>query len=220
MSALLFLIFLATVTNGTLAGASMDTALVKLPARRRIGAVAYARFARGNDLGNGLFVYPIWAVLATLLVFSSTILGFADGAAVRVLIALSASSGTSILHFIATSRAAPIMLSLGKMNDDERVLAAKLDRFARWHGARAILQVLAFLSVLWALVSLPGCVSRLPESMNMSPSVESEVRCGVPDTRSAHAITVGSPVRLDTLLFAPHETWPFRVGRASGNIPE
>ena len=52
MSAFVILLVLAVVFNGLLAGTSFDTALVKLPARRRIGARAYAVFARGNDLGN------------------------------------------------------------------------------------------------------------------------------------------------------------------------
>ena len=42
---------LAVIENGFLAGVSFDVALVKLPTRRRIGPVAYAQFARGNDLG-------------------------------------------------------------------------------------------------------------------------------------------------------------------------
>jgi len=58
MSLLLWLIVIATVLNGGLAGVSLEGSLVKLPARRRIGVVAYATFARGNDLGNGLVVYP------------------------------------------------------------------------------------------------------------------------------------------------------------------
>ena len=152
MSAVFVLIVLAVAINGMLAGASLEAALVKLPARKRIGALAYARFARGNDLGNGLFVYPTWAILATLLVFAATAVSFAAGSTVRVLVALSASSAASVLHFGATSRAAPVMLSIGKTPDDEGVLAAKLDRFARWHAVRTVFQVLAFLLVLWALV--------------------------------------------------------------------
>ncbi len=59
MSLVVFLIALTRAINGLLAGLNTDTALVKLPARRRIGAVAYATCARGNDLGNGLVVYPL-----------------------------------------------------------------------------------------------------------------------------------------------------------------
>lgn len=44
------------------------------------------------------------------------------------------------------------MLSIGKAPDVESVLAAKLDRFTRWHGVRAVFQVLAFFFALWALI--------------------------------------------------------------------
>ena len=40
MSLVVLLIAIATAINGLLSGLNMDTALVKLPARRRIGAVA------------------------------------------------------------------------------------------------------------------------------------------------------------------------------------
>src|SRR5215472_13895577 len=35
--------------------------------------IAYAPFAHGNDLGNGLVVYPVWAVSAALLTLIATI---------------------------------------------------------------------------------------------------------------------------------------------------
>ena len=69
MNLVISLLALATAINGLLAGLNVDTALVKLPARRRIGVVAYATFARGNDLGNGLVVYPLLGVGAALLTF-------------------------------------------------------------------------------------------------------------------------------------------------------
>jgi len=49
MNLVMFLLAFAVAINGLLAGLNVDTALVKLPARRRIGAVAYATFARGNE---------------------------------------------------------------------------------------------------------------------------------------------------------------------------
>jgi hypothetical protein len=74
MALLVALIVAATALTGLLAGLSFDGALVKLPARHRIGAVAYATYARGNDLDNGLWVYPstaIGAALASVLEASS-----------------------------------------------------------------------------------------------------------------------------------------------------
>jgi len=145
------LIILATAMNGLLSGLNVDTALVKLPARRRIGAVAYATFARGNDLGNGLMVYPLLGVGAALLTLLATALAYVERSPMEVLLLLSLASLLSILHTFATTRAAPVMLSIKDTPDDEAILTAKLDRFARWHTVRATFQVAAFFVLLWAL---------------------------------------------------------------------
>ncbi|MBA2681583.1 MAG: DUF1772 domain-containing protein [Ktedonobacteraceae bacterium] len=152
MNLMLFLLVLATATNGLLAGLNVDTALVKLPARRRIGAVAYAIFARGNDLGNGLVVYPLLGIGAALLTVASTVIAFAERTSMELVLLLSLASLLSLLHTFATTRAAPVMLSLKDTPDDAALLKAKLDRFARWHAIRATFQVLAFFVLLWALV--------------------------------------------------------------------
>jgi hypothetical protein len=152
MSLVVFLIAIATAINGLLSGLNMDTALVKLPARQRIGAVAYATFARGNDLGNGLIVYPLLGVGAALLTLLATALANAERSPMEVLLLLSLASLLSILHTFATTRAAPVMLSIKGIPDDEAILTSKLDRFARWHTVRATFQVLAFFVLLWALV--------------------------------------------------------------------
>jgi hypothetical protein len=143
---------LATAFNGLLAGLNVDTALVKLPTRRRIGVQAYATFARGNDLGNGRVVYPLLGVGAALLTIVATLLAFAEQAPTAVLLPLFLATVLSLLHTVATTRAAPVMLSLKTAPDVEAVLSAKLDRFARWHALRALFQVLAFFALLWALV--------------------------------------------------------------------
>jgi hypothetical protein len=152
MTLLLALIIAATALNGLLAGMSFDGALVKLPARRRIGAVAYATFARGNDLGNGLWVYPSTAISAAVLAILATIVAYAEHASAVLLVPLSIATLISVGHFLATSQAAPIMLRVGKTADDETLLAPLLDRFARWSEVRATLQVLTFFVMLWALV--------------------------------------------------------------------
>lgn len=152
MNFVLFLLVVATAINGLLAGLNVDTALVKLPARRRIGAVAYATFARGNDLGNGLLVYPSLGIGAVLLTVLAIVFAFVSHARMEVVLPLSLATLLSLLHTFATTRAAPIMLSLKDTPDDEALLSAKLDRFARWHMVRATLQVLAFFVLLWMLV--------------------------------------------------------------------
>ena len=154
MNLVLLLLGIATAINGLLAGLNMDTALVKLPARQRIGVVAYAAFARGNDLGNGLVVYPLLGVGAALLTVLTTLFAFMSQERMVVLLALSLATLLSLLHTSATTRAAPLMLSLKTTPDDEALLSAKLDRFAHWHAVRATLQVLAFFLLVWALMVL------------------------------------------------------------------
>ncbi len=152
MNLVLLLLGIATAINGLLAGLNVDTALVKLPARRRIGAVAYATFARGNDLGNGLLVYPLLGVGAALLTVLTTLFAFLSQERMEVLLLLSLATLLSLLHTGATTRAAPLMLSLKTNPDDEALVSAKLDRFAHWHALRATLQVLAFFLLVWALM--------------------------------------------------------------------
>jgi NADP-dependent 3-hydroxy acid dehydrogenase YdfG len=50
---LVFLIA-ATATSGLLAGASLDQSSKQLPARHRIGAIAFSRYSQAADLGNGI----------------------------------------------------------------------------------------------------------------------------------------------------------------------
>lgn len=152
MTLLLAVIVVATALNGMLGGASFEGAVVKLPTRRRIGPLAYATFARGSDLGNGLWVYPPWAISAALLTFAATLVAVVEQQPLGLVAPLGIASLTSVGHFVATSQAAPIMLRVKDVPNDEILLARLLDRFARWHALRAALQVLTFFVLLWALL--------------------------------------------------------------------
>ena len=151
MNLVLAFITLATALNGLLAGLNVDTALVKLPARHRIGASAYATFARGNDLGNGLVVYPILGISAALLTVLATALAYVQHSPREVALLLTLASLLSLLHTFATTRAAPVMLSIKGTSDDDAILTAKLNQFTRWHTVRVTCQVLAFFLLLWTL---------------------------------------------------------------------
>ena len=142
---------LAAATNGLLAGLSLEVALVKLPARRRIGPVEYAAFARGADLGNGRVVYPAVAIAAALLTWAATLVAYGGRSSARATLPLLVASLASVLHFVTTAKAAPIMLGIGREPDDAGILGKRLDAFARWHAVRAALQVLTFFVLLWAL---------------------------------------------------------------------
>ncbi|HEY1872331.1 MAG TPA: hypothetical protein VGG71_14810 [Chitinophagaceae bacterium] len=148
MQVLSMIIGSAIVFNGLLAGISIDASLVKLPARRRIGNIAYAAFARGNDLGNGIIVYSSLAVLAALLVFIATLTAFLQDKKSSLLLLLIGASFTTIIHFLGTAKAAPIMLSIKNTPDEEAVLKKKFDQFEKWNGIRACFQLITFILLI------------------------------------------------------------------------
>ena len=144
----------ATVFTGLLAGASVDKALVQLPARRRLGAIAFANFSRANDLGNGLIVYPILGVGAALLTILAALAAVLNGTPLAQAWPLYVAALLALLHTFTTTRAAPNMLLLRHLTDhDETKSAAALDRFARWHNIRAVVIVLNFVVLVWAVVT-------------------------------------------------------------------
>lgn len=154
MNMLFWLVVIAVAIHGLIAGISFDVAAVKLPTRKRIGAVAYAQFARGNDMGNGIVVYPTVAILALLLVVAATAAAYFTHMPDNVMFPLLAACGGTIAHFLCTAKAAPNMLSLRNAGDDEAFLVRKLDAFANWHAYRALFQFMTFLALIWALVAV------------------------------------------------------------------
>jgi hypothetical protein len=154
MNMLFWLVVTAVVVHGLIAGISFDVATVKLPTRKRIGVIAYAQFARGNDMGNGIVVYPTIAILALLLVAAATLAAYLLQMSDALMLPLFAACGGTIAHFLCTAKAAPNMLSLRNASNDEAFLAHKLDTFATWNAYRALFQFLTFVALVWALVAI------------------------------------------------------------------
>jgi hypothetical protein len=148
MDTITIILLLTTFIHGLQAGLSFDVALVKLPTRHRIGIIPYANFARGNDLGNGIIIYPIVAISGALLIFAVTIISFIAKQPPSILCSLYVASFSTILAFITTAKAAPIMLSIKNTPNEEKILEHKLKLFERWHALRAIFQIIAFLALL------------------------------------------------------------------------
>ena len=147
------LILAATVVTGLLAGASLDKAIVQLPARHRMGVVGFAAFSRANDLGNGLIVYPVLGISAALLTIVAALAAFLQGAPAAHTLPLYISALLAVLHSVTTVRAAPNMLSLRQPTSDETILTETFNRFAKWHNLRAVLQLLNFVMLLWAVIA-------------------------------------------------------------------
>ena len=159
MNTVFWLIVTSVVVHGIIAGVSFDVATVKLPTRKRIGVVAYAQFARGNDMGNGIVVYPTIGIAAFLLVTGTTVSAYFLHMPQTVMVPLLMACVGTVAHSLCTVGAAPNMLSLRHAADDEAYLASKLNAFAKWHAYRAVFQFMTFVALVWALVAISPAVS-------------------------------------------------------------
>lgn len=150
----LILSIATTALIGPGAGMSLDQAIKQLPARRRIGAVAYSAYSKAGDQGNGLFLYPPMGIGVLLLAVAAAVSGHLCHLPSRLQAPLDISGVLAVLHSLVTARAAPINFSQGKYQPtDEANLARVLDHFASWHNLRTVLQVLNFAVSLWATVA-------------------------------------------------------------------
>ena len=141
----------ALVADGLLAGLSLDKVIVQLPARRQMGVVGYAAYARAADLGHGVAFYASVGVSAAVLTVAAVAVAAARGAPAAVTGLLAAAAVLSVLHSAATGRAAPTMFRIGRAEDNQAALAALLARFARWSAARAVLQAATLVLVAIAV---------------------------------------------------------------------
>lgn len=144
----------AMAVGGIVAGVSLDKVIVQLPARRRMGPVAYARYARAADLGNGVAFYAAVGVAAAVLTLAAFGLALARDAQGSVAALLGAGAVLAVLHSGTTGRAAPAMFRIGKAEDTDAVLEPLLTRFARWSALRAALQVATFGVMVAAVVAV------------------------------------------------------------------
>ena len=148
----LVLLTAATAASGLLAGASLDQSIKQLPARHRIGVIAFSRYSQASDLGNGIAWYAGLGIGAALLTIGTAIAAFIQEISSNQALPIYVAGVLAILHSLVTVRAAPTNFSQRRYQNDEAALAVVFDRFTRWQALRAILQVLTFGTLLWAMV--------------------------------------------------------------------
>jgi hypothetical protein len=153
----LILAIATTALTGPLAGMCLDQSIKQLPARRRIGVLAYSAYSRAGDHGNGLYLYPPMGIGTLLFAVAAAVSGHLYGLPGTLQAALDTSGILAILHSLATVRAALINLSQRKYDPtDEANLARVLDRFEFWNNLRTGLVTLNFAASLWATITLAG----------------------------------------------------------------
>jgi len=149
----LALLIASLAANGLLTGATLDQAIKQLPARKRIGVLAYSDYSRAADLGNGLIWYPVIGVGTAALSVVAGAVGLADHASGIQAAALIALIAGSVAHMGSTALAAPTNISQRRAIGDEMTLERIFDRFARLNAVRAALMVATLGIAIWAVVA-------------------------------------------------------------------
>jgi hypothetical protein len=150
-SRLVLLLALAVGVNVSWAGAVTFRVLIDLPARSRIGPVAFAEFSRATDLSTGLAFYPIAGFSSAAVAVATWLVARRRRAPPPIQVPAGVAAVSTLLVLVVTLWAAPIMFQIGSSPNDAAVLASLADRFARLTQLRALLANLAAASLLAAL---------------------------------------------------------------------
>ena len=138
----------ATAFSGVLAGATFDRGLVGMPALYQLGPKAWAEYSRHADLSiRGAAFYPT-------LAFGNTILSIATAIAAPKNRPAKVAAALAITGLLMTIKAAPNMLRVRHLGDDEAAIREAMRGFAFWSAIRGACQIGAFAANVWTLTSL------------------------------------------------------------------
>ncbi len=146
------LVTAATALSGVVAGTTIDTGVVKLPAWRRLGAESWAGYTR-EELSISLVWYPVLGVGAVLANVAAAVAVHRGGASRSAALPTRAVAVLAIGHLLTTAGAVPHMVRVRETGDPASLQEA-LEGFTRWHLARTGIDALTFAANLWALASV------------------------------------------------------------------
>lgn len=155
MSDLLISLVMATAAfSGIAAGASLDVSIRQLPARHRIGVVAYSAYSQATDLGTARIWYPPLGIGTLLLALASAVVAFFQQIVFFHALPVYVAAILWVVHLLITLLwALPTLPRQRQFAHDEQQLAMLFCRFERLQTVRAALDVLIFGTTLWAVGS-------------------------------------------------------------------
>jgi len=168
------LITVAVVVNGLLVGASLDQSIKQLPARRRIGVLAFSAYSQAADLRNGVPWYATLGIGSALFTFVAAITALPTQSHASLMTALVVAAGLTLAHSATTAVAAPHNFSQRKAAGDEQALARIFDGFDRLQTIRAALQTATLGALVWALV-----VAVAPITLSLAFLIATSVVAGI-----------------------------------------
>jgi hypothetical protein len=146
---------LAAAFEGLRAGGGTFRALLDLPARTRVGPIAFAELSRATDLSAaGVVYYVVFGIGGALLTGLTWLIAWRGQAPAVVRRLLATSAIASLIVLVLTTQAAPLMWRVGSAPGDPALLRSLLDRFTAWTMARIVCVDVSFGAVLAALTFL------------------------------------------------------------------
>lgn len=146
------MLIVTTVFEALRMGASVFRGLIDLPARNRIGPVAFAEFSRATDLSTtGIIFYVIYGVGGALLTGAMWFVAVRTDSPVFVRRLSSVSVLCSLLILAFTTQAALLMFRVSTSPNDAAVLQELLDGFVFWTYPRLLCACISFIAIITAL---------------------------------------------------------------------
>lgn len=154
VNTMVILVVATTALSGIGAGASLDVSIRQLPARHRIGVLAYSAYSQATDLGTARVWYPPLGIGTLLLALATAVVAFFQQVALPHALPIYVAAALWVVHLLITLIwALPTLPRQRQFPHDEHQLAALFNRFERLQTVRAVLDVVIFGTTLWALVS-------------------------------------------------------------------
>jgi hypothetical protein len=150
------LVVAATLATGFLANGLMHRGVIEMTAWQQTGPLAWAAFSRHADLAfPALFIYPLEAFSGAILSIAVVISFRRDGSQPRsALVPVYGAALMTIGGLLATTQAAPIMMSVSHLGDNVAALQRALNGFQFWGDVRGTFQLLAFVASVWSMAAI------------------------------------------------------------------
>lgn len=140
------MLVIACVLLGLLAGETLDRLVVGFYAWKYLDIGQWADYSRHADLGNGMFVYPVEAILSTILLIIASVFLFKIRAEIKpdTFWEIHLATVFSVIGLLLTFSAGPFMLSIRHISE-RGLLQNAFDNFYFWSTFRGIAHITSFI---------------------------------------------------------------------------
>ena len=148
-----FLIALACIITGLLAGSGVDRYIVQVPAWKQFGVTKWASYSRYAEFGNGLYLYPFEVLGSFILLFTMSAIVLMDKTRYRNIAGtIHLATLFATIGLIFTFFTFPVMMSVQTMPGDDMQIQNAFDKFHFWGMLRAAAHLLSFCTCVWIFV--------------------------------------------------------------------